>query len=246
MIWIRSLIYTGLLFLSVLVYAFGVIGSAPLGPHARFRVAESWARVNLWMLRHICGLSYSLEGLDNIPNDNCVVYIKHQSVFETILPFAVFPVQSIVLKRELMWIPILGWALHCIRPIAIDRSAGATAVKQVVRQGKDRLAAGCWVIIFPEGTRMRPGATRRYGRSGALLAIEAGREILPVAHNAGDFWPRRGLLKRPGEIRVVIGPPIDSSGKTPDELNREAQDWVEETMRRISVWYSESPPNAAD
>jgi 1-acyl-sn-glycerol-3-phosphate acyltransferase len=136
-----------------------------------------------------------------------------------------------------MWIPLLGWALSVIESIPIDRKAHGSAVRQVVRIGKQRLAQGFWIFIFPEGTRMAPGTTRRYGISGALLARDAGRPIVPVAHNAGDYWPRRGLRKRPGTIRIVIGPPVDTAGKEPQEINLEVQDWIESTMRRISSGY---------
>lgn len=237
MILLRSLIYTPLLFLTVLVFSIGVIASRVLGPGHPYAVARSWATVNLWLLKTICGLRYSVEGTDNIPPANGIVYIKHQSVFETIWPFTCFPQTAFVLKRELMWIPVLGWALHVIKPIAIDRSAGGSAVRQVVRQGRERLAEGKWIIVYPEGTRMAPGTTRKYGLSGALLASETGSLVLPVAHNAGDFWPRRGLKKRPGTIRIVIGPAIDPVGKTPAQVNEAAQDWIESVMRRISANY---------
>lgn len=246
MIWLRSLIYTTLLFLSILVYSVAVIGSAPFGSRLTFTVTKSWASVNLWLLRSICGLGYSVEGAENIPDRNAIVYIKHQSVFETIWPFTRFPVTSFVLKRELMWIPLLGWALHVIKPIAINRSAGGSAVRQVVRQGRERLAAARWVIVYPEGTRMRPGTTRRYGVSGALLASESGYPIVPIAHNAGDFWPRRGLRKRPGNITIVIGPPIEPAGKSPADINREAQSWIEGTMGRISENYPNLSSSAAN
>ena len=238
MIWLRSLVYTALLFLSVVVFAFAVIVAGWFTESAQYAVARQWATLNLWLLKVICRLSYTVEGAENIPPRNCVVYIKHQSVFETILPFTLFPVQAYVLKRELMWVPILGWALRYIEPIAINRRAGGTAVKQVVRQGRDRLAAGRWVIIYPEGTRMPPGETRKYGLSGALLACDGGYPVLPIAHNAGDFWPRRGLRKHSGVVNVVIGPPIDSAGKTPDQVNQEAQSWMESTMGRISRHYA--------
>jgi 1-acyl-sn-glycerol-3-phosphate acyltransferase len=241
-IWVRSLAYTVLLFLSVLVYSLAVIVAGAFGPTAPFSAARAWAHTNLWLLKAICGLTCSVEGSENIPDKNAIVYIKHQSVFETIWPFTQFPITAYVLKRELMWIPILGWALHTIKPIAINRSAGGSAVRQVVRQGRQRLAAGRWIIIYPEGTRMRPGTTRKYGLSGALLSVETGYSVLPIAHNAGDFWPRRGLRKRPGTIRIVIGPVIEPAGKSPAEINQEAQSWVEGTMAQISEYY----PTVAD
>jgi 1-acyl-sn-glycerol-3-phosphate acyltransferase len=239
-IWLRSFIFTAFLFLSILPYSLMVIVAGLLSGTYQYTVARHWATTNLRMLHKICGLTYTVEGLENIPRQNCVVYIKHQSVFETILPFTIFPFQSFVLKRELMWVPILGWALRFIQPIAIDRSSGGTAVKQVVRQGRERLSEGRWIIIFPEGTRMAPGKTRKYGLSGALLSTDTGRPVLPVAHNAGDFWRRRGLRKNAGTVRVIIGPPIDAAGRTPAEVNRLAQDWIESTMGRISKNYPKS------
>ncbi len=237
MIWLRSFLFTAFLFLSILPYSLAVIVTGLVSWTYQYTVARHWATTNLWMLRKICGLTYTVEGLENIPQQNCVVYIKHQSVFETILPFTIFPFQSFVLKRELMWVPILGWALKFIQPIAIDRSSGGTAVKQVVRQGRGHLSEGRWIIIFPEGTRMAPGKTRKYGLSGALLATDTGRPVLPVAHNAGDFWRRRGLRKNAGTIRVVIGPSIDPANRTPAEVNKLAQDWIESTMGTISKNY---------
>ena len=124
-----------------------------------------------------------------------------------------------------------------MRPIAIDRGAGRTAVTQVIEQGKERLADGIWITIFPEGTRMPAGETRKYGVSGAALAKEAQCPILPVAHNAGDFWPRRGLKKEPGHIRFCIGPTIDPGERDPRDTNLVVQDWIETKMREISSSY---------
>lgn len=249
MIYLRSLIFTVLLFLSVFPFSFAVMLVAPAGLAACYRFAAMWARFNLWSLGMICGLHYRVEGSENIPAQNGVIYVKHSSAFETMAQFVAFPPQACVLKRELMWLPVMGWALALIKPIAIDRKAHGSAVRQVIRQGKQRLDNGLWVVIFPEGTRMPPGETRRYGLSGAVLAKESGRPLVPVAHNAGDFWPRRGFRKRAGTIRVVIGPPIDTTGKRPHEINAEAQSWIEGKMHEISAAYrsnSERPEGRKD
>ena len=137
------------------------------------------------------------------------------------------------LKRELLWVPAVGLGLRQLHSIAIDRKAGHSAVSQVVEQGKARLDEGDWIMIFPEGTRMPPGETRRYGVSGTLLASETGKLIVPVAHNAGLYWPRRGLRKKPGLIHVVIGPPVAAAGRDVRELNEEIQSWVEATVRSL-------------
>jgi len=145
-----------------------------------------------------------------------------------------FPRQVWVLKRELLWIPVVGLGVRQMHAIAIDRKAGHTAVSQVVEQGKDRLAQGNWVMIFPEGTRMPIGETRRYGVSGTLLAQDAGRLIVPVAHNAGFYWPRRGLMKKPGTVRVVIGAPVDPRGREVRAVNEEIQAWIEATVQKLA------------
>ena len=187
--------------------------------------------------RWLCGLWWEVEGQENIPDVPSVIMIKHTTVFESYAQLTIFPPQAWVLKRELLWLPAFGWGLAAMKPIAIDRGAGVRAIQQVVEQGKDRLANGIWVTIFPEGTRMPLGQTRRYGISGALLAQEAQVPVVPVAHNAGDFWPRRGLKKEPGRIRFCIGPPINPGNKTPRDLNLEVQAWVEGKMQEISIGY---------
>jgi 1-acyl-sn-glycerol-3-phosphate acyltransferase len=188
----------------------------------------------MWLAKVLCGLDWVVEGSENIPKDGAHISMwKHTSTWETMAQMVVMPPQAWVLKREILWIPLVGWATWMLKCIAIDRGAGHRAVNQVLDQGRDRLAAGIWVLIFPEGTRMAPGETRKYGMSGALLASQSGTKIVPVAHNAGDFWPRRGLLKKPGLIRVVIGPPVEAAGREPRELNAEVQRWIESTMEEL-------------
>jgi 1-acyl-sn-glycerol-3-phosphate acyltransferase len=158
---------------------------------------------------------------------------KHSSAWETIAQASVFPPQSWVLKQELMWIPVVGWAVHCLRPIAINRKAGAAAVAQVIEQGQERLRDGLWILIFPEGTRVPAGETKKYGVSGALLASRTGCKIVPVAHNAGAYWPRRGWVKKRGVIQVAIGPAIEAAGREPRELNDQVRAWIESTIAKM-------------
>lgn len=231
---LRSVLFTTLLFLGTLLYAVAVLAFGWLPSQKLYVIARSWARVNLWLLDRLCGLTYVVEGVENIPPGAHVSMWKHSSAWETIAQASVFPPQAWVLKHELMWIPLVGWAVRCLKPIAINRKAGATAVTQVVEQGKQRLAEGLWILIFPEGTRVAVGETRKYGVSGALLASKAGCKIIPVAHNAGYYWPRRGLMKKPGTIRVVIGPAIDATGREPRELNEEVRAWIEQKLATIT------------
>jgi 1-acyl-sn-glycerol-3-phosphate acyltransferase len=224
---LRSLLYTTFLFVGTAVYAVIVLALCWLPGKRLYAVARSWSRVQLWVLRMTCGLTHSIDGIENIIPGSHISMWKHSSAWETIAQAGIFPAQSWVLKRELMWIPLVGWALHFLRPIAINRGAGASAVNQVVDQGKQRLASGLWILIFPEGTRTAPGETKKYGVSGFLLASRAGCKIIPVAHNAGHFWPRRGWVKKPGVIRVVIGPAIDAAGRDPRELAEQVRVWID-------------------
>ncbi len=198
----------------------------------RFLLARVWARVILVVLRWTCRLDFRVEGAERLPSGNHVVLMKHSSSWETVAQAVLFPTQVWVLKRELTWIPFVGWGIRQLRAIAVKRgSVGPAAVRDVLEQGKARLAEGDWVIFFPEGTRMPPGETRKYGVSGVMLAAANERLIVPVAHDSGYYWPRRGWIKRPGVIRVVIGPPIRASDRNPREVNAEAQAWIEAHSR---------------
>lgn len=232
---LRSLLYTTWLFLGTLLYAVVVLALSWLPTLKLYGVARSWSRSQLWMLKTLCGLSHTIEGEEHILPGSHISMWKHSSAWETIAQASVFPAQSWVLKRELTWIPLVGWALRFMRPIAINRRAGSVAVNQVVEQGQQRLAEGMWVLIFPEGTRVAVGERQRYGASGALLAVKAGCKVVPVAHDAGLYWPRRGWVKKPGTIRVVIGPPIDASGRDPRELTEEVRAWIEGKMLELGA-----------
>jgi 1-acyl-sn-glycerol-3-phosphate acyltransferase len=181
-------------------------------------------------------LRYRVIGRENIPDQPCVVLAKHQSAWETIAFQAILPPQIWVLKRSLLRLPFFGWALWALKSIAIDRSAGREALKQLVSQGKDRLARGLWVVIFPEGTRTAPGERSKYHIGGAWLATHTGATVLPVAHNAGEFWRKNSLLKHPGIITVSIGPAINATGMKADELNKQVEDWIEGEMPRLGQY----------
>ncbi|HET9388806.1 MAG TPA: lysophospholipid acyltransferase family protein [Steroidobacteraceae bacterium] len=232
---VRSLLFTVFLFAWTFLYAvFFVIACLFLPFPRRFVLARVWGVVLLQALKWICRLDYRIEGLERLPPGNHIALWKHSSSWETIAMAVIFPRQVWVLKRELLWVPAVGWGIRQLHAIAIDRKSGHSAVSQVVEQGRQRLAEGDWIIIFPEGTRMPPGQTRRYGVSGTLLASETGKLLVPVAHDAGNYWPRRGLRKRPGTIRVVIGPAVAAAGRDVREINREVQDWIEATVARLS------------
>lgn len=199
----------------------------------RQRLSTLWPAFNMWWLRVTCGLDYRVEGREHIPPGAAVYLCKHQSAWETLVMELVVPPMVWVLKRELMWIPVFGWALAALRPIAIDRRQGRQARRQLLDQGKARLDDGICVAIFPEGTRVAPGQKGRYHMGGALLAKHAGYPVVPMAHNAGHYWPRRGFVKRPGTIRLVIGPPLDPEGLSAEELNRRVEEWIETTVAEL-------------
>ena len=229
---LRSLVFTGFFLLFTFLYAiFFVVACLFLPLPARFALARFWSKVLLASLKGICGLGYVVEGSENLPQGTHVALVKHSSAWETFAQAVLLPPQAWVLKRELTWIPFVGWGLQQLHCIAIDRGAGGRAVKQMIDQGRERLDEGLWIVVFPEGTRMPPGETRRYGVGGAAIAVDAGRLVVPVAHNAGYFWPRRGLLKQPGTIRVVIGRPIETAGRDPRDINEEAQRFIEAHSR---------------
>lgn len=241
MLTLRSLIFTSY------VFAAGILGGTIellifWAPHRwKWAVARAWAHGNFWAGRFFCGLDVTTEGTEHIPDEPSVALIKHTTAMETYWQIAALPPQTWVLKRELVLIPLFGWGVGLVmQPITIDRKAGAAVVKDVIAQGKDRIARGLWVTIFPEGTRMPPGETRRYGVSGAAIAVETGCPVVPVAHNAGDFWPKRGLRKHPGKIKFVIGPPINPDGRTAKEINELAQAWIETKMCEISSDYKKT------
>ena len=242
---LKSLLFTAYMMMSACLFGTLMALGFWLPYGAQFAIARTWARMVLWMLEHLCGLNYVVEGRERIPPGNHIVMSNHTSAWETIAQFLIFPPQVWVLKRELLWIPFVGWGLRMLRPIAINRGEGHRAVNQVIEQGKERLAAGIWIIIFPEGTRVLAGQTRKYGLSGALLAIASGRCVVPLAHNAGTFWRRRGFMKKPGTIRVVIGEPIMPVSQDPRELNERVRQSIDAGLAHIAAAANAAGPGDA-
>ncbi|MDQ2695958.1 MAG: 1-acyl-sn-glycerol-3-phosphate acyltransferase [Pseudomonadota bacterium] len=231
----RSLLFSTGMVASTLLWSLPVVMSYPFPYRYRYRLARQWVCFNLWWLQLTCGIRCEVQGKENIPPGPAVILAKHQSTWETLMLTRLFPPQVWVMKRELLRIPLFGWALAVLKPIAIDRQASRTAIKQVLRQGTEHLQQGRWVVIFPEGTRIAPGVRRRYGPGGAMLAAHSGYPIVPVAHNAGEHWPRRGFIKRPGTIRLVVGPLINSENRTAHQLIALTEEWIEATMDHIST-----------
>jgi len=235
---IRSLVFavlqTGLtIFFSLIAFL-----SFPFSAHVRYRLITGYNHTVIGLARWVLGIRYVVEGREHLPSQPAIILAKHQSAWETVAFLFLFPPVSPVIKQELLMVPFFGWAFRMLSPIAIDRGAGREALKQIVKQGKDKLAQGFWVLVFPEGTRVAPGEKGRYGIGGSWLAAETGAPIVPVAHNAGEVWPKNAFIKRPGTITVRIGPVIDSTGKSAAELTRTVEAWIESEMTRL-------PPAAA-
>jgi 1-acyl-sn-glycerol-3-phosphate acyltransferase len=199
---------------------------------ARFRFATLWNRFAVWWLGVTCGVRYRITGLEHVPPTPFVLLANHQSPWETIFLYYYFVPICAILKRELLRIPFFGWALAVLRPIAIDRSKGRSARNSLLVEGPKRLQWGLSVLVFPEGTRTEVGQEKKFFTGGAELAIAAGALVLPVAHNAGLFWPARKFAKRSGTIDVVIGKPIPAAGREARELTEEVQTWIRRALPR--------------
>ena len=234
-----------ILFLAISVpitTVFGIL--VPIGGIFGWRAdqfcAQSYTRVMLKWVEWSLGITCEVEGWEHVPREPAIIMAKHQSAWETLFMESRFPPQCWIIKKELLWLPFVGWGLYAIRCIAIDRSSGHSARDQIVEQGAERLKQGMWVSIFPEGTRVAPGKVGRYGIGGALLATRTGTPILPIAHNAGEYWGRYAFRKHPGCVKVVIGAPIATAGRDAVSVHNELQQWIEGQMRRISPHRYES------
>lgn len=228
---------------SVLFFVLGIVNTIACGifvlPLCFIRFewgydsARIWGRITLWLAKNVCGINYTVHGMENIPAHPCVSMAKHQSAWETVFLLSTLPRAVWIIKRELQWLPIIGWVLFALKSIAIDRKSGKRAVDQIEEQGRNRIAQGLWISIFPEGTRVAPGKRGRYGIGGAWLAAKTGTPILPIAHNAGECWRRYAFLKYPGMVTVSIGPPIQTAGKEPTAVIAEVESWIEGEMLKL-------------
>lgn len=213
-----------------------ILAAIPLSFELRYKIADIWINYLMFMLKLCCGLSCEVKGLENVPkNGAAVILSKHQSAWETIALRQFISPQTAVLKESLLRIPFGGWGLATLKPIAIDRSAQKEALKMLLEQGTARLKEGLFVLVFPEGTRVAPGDSKKFNAGGAMLAQKSGFPVIPLAHNAGEFWPRNSFLKYPGVIKVKIGPTIDVTGKTAKEINAAAEEWIANAMAEIAT-----------
>ncbi|MDZ4141693.1 MAG: lysophospholipid acyltransferase family protein [Methylotenera sp.] len=233
MLFLRSFLFFVGQMITAPIFTFIALLAMPLNPIARNDLISGWARSMLWWLRVTCNIRHEVTGIENLPDTPSIILAKHQSAWETLAFQAIFPTQVYVLKRELLWIPIFGWGLAMSSPIAIDRSAGREALKKLVAKGKARLDKGLWVVIFPEGTRKAPGERGKYHIGGAWLATHTQTQVVPVAHNAGEYWAKNTFIKKPGIIQIHIGKPIQTAGLKTDVVNQQVEDWIETEMATL-------------
>ena len=237
---IRSLIFSTCSIISMLIFSFVCLASLLVPLSYRHRSIRCYLRFYMWLLATVCHIRYEVEGLEHVPSDRVgVVLCKHSSAWETFFMPLVFHDPAVIAKRELSWIPFFGWGLLSSEPILINRSDKTSAMQQIINKGKRALDKGRWILVFPEGTRVPFGQTGKYHLGGARLAVANHVPVIPVAHNAGYFWPKRGFIKRPGTVKVVIGPLMETSGRTPDEVMQSAKVWIDSTVSRISSFVNE-------
>ena len=212
----------------------GVLFGWLLPFRARFAfIIGAWTAMVLWAFRHLCGVRVEVEGREHIPKTPCLVLARHESTWETLFLQQLFAPQATVIKRELLAIPFFGWAFSLLKPIAIDRRDGRGALKTLIREGKARLEAGVWVVLFPEGTRLAPTTLGAFGRGGPALAIAAKAPVILVAHNAGDLWPARRWRKYSGTLRVRISPPFLAEGESSSAFTQRLEHWLHDAQQSL-------------
>lgn len=233
-LYIRSSLFWLIHFTTMVVVVSVVLVFFWLPVNQRYAIGSSWAKMNMHFLRWFCNLNYEIKGQENIPKEASLVISNHQSTWETIAFQDFLPNQLWVMKKELFRIPIFGWGLALMSPIAIDRSAGRKAIDQIVEQGEKKLTDGRWVIIFPEGTRISPAKKSKYKMGGFIFASRIAHPVLPIAHNAGEFWPKHSFIKYPGTITVSIGEAFNAMGMKPDVVKEKVEGWIRQELEVIS------------
>jgi 1-acyl-sn-glycerol-3-phosphate acyltransferase len=202
----------------------------------RWKLGYAWCAIIGWMTKVFCGLTFEVEGMENIDPAQPVIFLSnHQSAWETLALRYILPPHSVVIKRELLYFPIWGWSLLTLKSIVINRKNQRAALRSLLEQGTRYLNEGLSVLIFPEGTRAGVEEMLKFNVGGAMLAHKSGYPVIPVAHNAGVFWPRYSFFKYPGVIKVKIGPMITSQGRKATEINAEAENWISQAVKNMYI-----------
>lgn len=233
--YLRGLLFNVIYASSVVIFSLPAMMVSPfMSYRRRLAMLSLLPRFIQSMLALTCGITFRIEGKENIPAGPFVLISNHQSTWETFVLTYLFTPISAVLKKELTYIPFFGWLLYLGRPIVIDRQRKQSALKDILRQGQALLAQGVSVVIFPEGTRVPIGEHRSHFPGGAMLACKTGVPVLPIVHNAGAHWPAHQVAKFPGEIVIKVGTPIDTTGRSPKELNAELERWINTEKQILS------------
>ncbi|ASK27623.1 lysophospholipid acyltransferase family protein [Neisseria chenwenguii] len=233
MLLIKNLIYW-LILATTLIALFPFMLAGALFPGGAHKMAQVWVAILNWSLKHVIGLKYTLIGAENIPDRPSIICSKHQSGWETLALQEIFPPQVYVAKRELFKIPFFGWGLKLVKTIGIDRSNRRESSELLMQQGLARKNEGYWIAIFPEGTRLPPGQRGKYKLGGARMAKMFEMDMVPVALNSGEFWPKNSFLKYPGEITVVVGKPIAHNSGDEAAMMAECENWIEARQAEIT------------
>ena len=234
-LFLRSLLFTLMMVVATVIWSGVCMLAAPLPYNKRYYVTSRWNVFVIWAARVVCGIEYEIKGQENLPDAPVILLSKHQSAWETIFLLAYMPRPLVfVFKKEILYIPFFGWGIALLRMIPIDRKQGKNAFRSVVQHGKRRLKDGQWIIMFPEGTRIPVGKQGKYKSGGTRLAIETDSQVVPIALNSGECWPKNSFIKKPGKVTVSIGKPISPEGQTPDGMMEQVEQWIESEMRVIS------------
>ena len=200
----------------------------------RWKLGYAWCAIIGWMTKVFCGLTFEVEGMEHINPQQPVIFLSnHQSAWETLALRYILPPHTVVIKRELLLFPIWGWSLLTLKSIVINRKNQRASLCSLLEQGTGYLKEGLSVLIFPEGTRAGAREMLKFNVGGAMLAHKTGYPVIPVAHNAGDYWPRYSFFKYPGVIKVKIGPVIESKGRKAADINAEAESWIAQAIKEM-------------
>ncbi len=229
MIVVRSTIfYLGYLSSGIIASLLACVIGPFLGLENRLKLFSQWPKFANWFLHLSCGIKVEVIGQENLPTEPCVIVSNHQGQWETYSMQYLFHPMCTLLKRELLYIPLWGWAMKMLNPIAINRSKPKEAILQTLEEGSNRLKNGMYVLLFPEGTRVEAGMVGKYARSSFELAKRNGVMVLPLCHNSGDCWPAHKFIKKPGKITLIIGEPfyVEDSKRSASDVRK----WVEKKL----------------
>lgn len=197
------------------------------------KLGALWIKVVLNALKFLCGVSWKVEGIENIPSTPCIVVSNHQGQWESFFLQTLFIPSTSIIKKELLLIPLFGWALRCMKPITLNRLNRVSSLKKVIKKGVIKLKNGFSIILFPEGTRISPEkGIQPFARSCGLLSVKSGFPVLPICHNSGKYWKNKKFIKSPGEVVLRIGEPI--LGRDPKVITNDAYNWVKNNYEEIN------------